>query len=93
VTAVQLKFTGDVRTRMGVDRIDFDFQGATLGELLEAFFLSHNLRDLILDQAGNVRSYSRVVVNGRFSYLIGDMAAPITDGDMITLIHPYILAI
>jgi len=92
MTGVRLKFTGDVRTRMGTDRMDFAFEGTTLGELLEALFARHELRDLILDEAGSIRPWSRVVVNGRFSYLVGDMDAPVQDGDMIVLMRPYVVA-
>lgn len=90
---VTLKFTGHVRERMGVDRVDFSFQGDTLGDLLEALFQKYALRDLILDESGNILPYSRVVVNGRFSYLVGEMRAPVREGDMIVLIRPYLVAI
>jgi len=57
VTQVKLKFTGDVRSRMRADRMDFAFEGSTLGELLEALFAVHNLRDLILDETGNIKPW------------------------------------
>lgn len=72
--------------------MDYSFNGDTLGKLLESLFENYELKDLILDETGNIRSYSRVAVNGRFSYLLGDMDAPIEDGDLITLIRPYVLA-
>ncbi len=89
---VTLKFTGHVRSRMGMDRMPFSFEGSTLGELLEALFVQHDLRDLLLDEADNVIPYSRIAVNGRFSYLIGDMDAPIKDNDLVVLIRPYAVA-
>ena len=92
MTEVGLKFTGDVRTCMGADRMDFTFEGATLGELLEALFSRYDLRRLILDQDGHVRPYSRLLVNGRFSYLLGDLEAPIRDGDLIVFARPYVVA-
>ena len=93
MTAVTLKFTGDLRLQMGVDRMGFEFAGGTLGELLETLFLRHDLRELLLDQAGNIKPYSRVVINGRFSYLVGDMNAPVQECDLVVLIHPYIVAL
>ena len=78
--------------RMGVDRVDFTFEGNTLGELLEAVFAEYDLRDLILDEGGNVKPWARVAVNGRFSYTIGDMNATIQEGDLVALLHPYVVA-
>jgi sulfur-carrier protein len=92
LTRVTLKFAGDVRTRMGVNRMEFSFEGSQLRELLEALFAHHDLRDLILDERGNVLPYTRVAVNGRFSYLIGDLDAPIQEGDMVVLMKPYVVA-
>ncbi|MCP4421742.1 MAG: MoaD/ThiS family protein [Chloroflexi bacterium] len=91
-TQVNLKFTGHVRTRMGMDRMEFDFKGNKLNDLLQTLFAQHDLQDLILDENGDVQAWSRVVINGRFSYLVGDMDAPIQDGDMIVLIRPYAVA-
>jgi molybdopterin converting factor small subunit len=91
MTQVKLKFTGDVRSRMKADRMDFAFEGSTLA-LLEALFAVHNLRDLIFDETGNIKPWARVAVNGRFSYTIGDMSAPIQEGDLVALLHPYVVA-
>ncbi len=91
LTHVTLKFTGNVRGRMGHDRMEFAFAGHTLGALLNDLFAQYELQDLILEE-GKVRPWARVAVNGRFSYLIGDMEAPIHDGDMVVLMHPYVVA-
>ena len=92
MTTVQLKFTGNVRSRMGADRLKFSFEGDNLGQLLQAVFAQHDLEDLLLDEDGTIQPWSRVVVNGRFSYLVGDMNAPVNDGDMIVLMRPYAVA-
>jgi molybdopterin converting factor small subunit len=90
--SVHLKFTGLVRSRMGLDRMDYEFEGYTLGELLVALFNSHDIQDLLMDDNGTILPYSRVVINGRFSYLVGDMEAQIQEGDTIVLIRPYVVA-
>ncbi len=92
LTQVTLKFTGHVRSRMGCDRMEFSFTGHTLGALLNDLFAHYDLRDLILNEEGEVRPWARVAVNGRFSYLIGDMDAAIHDGDLVVLIHQYAVA-
>jgi molybdopterin synthase sulfur carrier subunit len=92
LTRVTLKFTGKVWQRMGCSRMGFVFAGHTLGALLNELFAHYDLQDLILNEEGEVRPWTRVVVNGRFSYLIGDMDAPIHDGDLVVLIHQYAVA-
>lgn len=92
MTDVLLKFTGDVRKRLKSNQMDYDFDGDTLGTLLGSLFEEYELRDLILDESGDIRPYSRVAINGRFSYLVGDMEAPVRQGDVITLIRPYVVA-
>lgn len=93
MTDVTLKFTGVIRRDMGkIDRMPFSFAGTTLGELLKAFFSQHDIRALVLDDQDNVIPWTRVAVNGRFSYLIGDMSAPVKDGDMVVLIRHYAVA-
>ena len=89
---VNLKFTGLVRKRMGVNQMEYAFDGSSLAELLEAFFNRYDIQDLILDENGEILPYSRIVVNGRFSYLVGNMETPIQDGDLVVFIRPYVVA-
>lgn len=89
---VQLKFTGLVRSRLGLDSMEFEFEGSTLADLLAAFFNEYDIKDLLIDDSGAILPYSRVVINGRFSYLVGDMDAPIYEDDKIAFIRPYVVA-
>ena len=93
MTTATLKFTGELRLQMGFDRMGFEFTGGAPGELSETLFLRYDLQDLLLDQAGNIKPYSRVVIHGRFSYPVGDMNAPVQEADPVVLIHPYIVAL
>ena len=92
MTEVNLKFTADMRARVGVDSMVFSFEGSKLGDLLEALCARYEIRDLLIDDSGNVLPYSRIVVNGRFSYLLEDMETSLEDGDLIVLIRPYAVA-
>ncbi len=92
MTTVELKFTGNVRTKMGADRLKFSFEGDNLEQLLQAVFAQYDLKDLLMDEAGVIQPWSRIVVNGRFSYLVGDMDAPVKNGDMVVLMRPYAVA-
>ncbi len=92
MTEVTLKFTGHVRARMKADRLDFAFEGGTLGDLLKALFTQHNLRDLVLDADDKVIPWSRLLVNGRFSEFLGGLNASVQPGDEIVIIRPYVVA-
>jgi hypothetical protein len=56
-----------------------------MGQLLESLFEDFEMSHLILDENGDVRTYSRVAANGRFSYLLGDMDTPDKNGVIIAL--------
>ena len=87
LTTVTLKFTTRARERMGRDRMEFAFAGHTLRTLLNSLCAQYNLRDLVFGQEGKVQPGLQTVVNGRFSYLTGDLDTPIQDGDMVVLIY------
>lgn len=85
---VLVKFTGDVWMRMHGGQMAFAFEGDTLGQLLAALFARYELRDLLLDDRGSVRSRSRIAVNGRFSDTLQGMDTPVRSGDVIVLMRP-----
>jgi molybdopterin converting factor small subunit len=93
LTKVTLKFTGLVWARTQVYRMDFAFEGKALRDLLEALFARHDLRDLVLDGKGQFIPRSGVLVNGRSSRFLGDLNAPIRDGDEVIVMRPSIGAI
>lgn len=85
---VVLRFTGDVWMRMHAGHMEFEFEGNTLGELLDALFARYDLRDLILDADGRVRFRSRIAVNGCFADTLQGMETPIKSADVIVLMRP-----
>ncbi len=89
LTHVTLKFAGEVWTRMQMGHLDFAFEGQTLGELLQCLVSRYPLRDLIFDAYGQLDRRFRVILNGRFSYLVGGMDAPVHEGDMVVVMGPY----
>lgn len=59
-------------------------------ELLPALTRAYDVADLLLNTDGlSTRPYSRLVINGRFFELVGGPAAPVRDGDVVTLMRPY----
>lgn len=91
MTHVTLKFTGDVWHRLGTYCLDFAFAGQTLGQLLRAFFAQYPVRDLILDDQDRVIPYSRIIVDGHFLEVTGDMNLAVHDGSEVVLIHPFLM--
>jgi molybdopterin converting factor small subunit len=47
-TTVEVRATGHVRRELGEHRLDFTFEGDTLGEFLDAFFAANGCEDLLL---------------------------------------------
>jgi hypothetical protein len=93
VTQVTLKFTGEVWGRMRSYRMDFGFEGATLADLLMALFAKYDLRDLVVDGDGQFIPRSGVLINGRSAKYLGTLAAPIREGDEVTIMRPSVAAI
>jgi molybdopterin converting factor small subunit len=93
VTRIALKFTGEVWARMHKYGMDWEFEGATLADLLMALFAQYDLRDLVLDGDGQFIPRSGVLVNGRSAKYLGTLAAPIRDGDEVIIMRPSVAAI
>ncbi len=83
-TEITLRLTGDFRKRVGVPQIHFAFPGRTLRQLIPALIKEFDLGDLLME-GGQPQPYVQVVINGRFSYLIGGLEAPIPDGSTVML--------
>jgi len=83
LTEITLRLTGDFRRRLGKHRTRFAFPGNTLRQLLAALVREFDLGDRLM--AGDeLRPYVQVVINGRFSYLVGGPEAKIPDGSTVT---------
>ena len=89
MTHITLKFIGEFWGRVGCGHADFDFEGSTARAFLSAVTRAYNVADLLLADETTIRPASRLVVNGRFHYLVGGLDAPIRDGDVVTLMRPY----
>jgi molybdopterin converting factor small subunit len=90
MTRITLKFIGEFWGRVGFGHADFAFEGNTVREFLPAVTQAYNVSDLLLNPDGvSTRPSSRLVINGRFFELVGDLDAPIRDGDVVTLMRPY----
>lgn len=90
MTEITLKFTGEMWARGGIYQTAFEFEGATLGDLLQTIFARYNVRDLVLDAHDQFIFRSGVLVNGRSAKYLGGLSAPIRDGDEVILMRPSI---
>ncbi len=90
MTRVTLKFTGEMWARTQIYAMDFAFEGGTLKDLLDALFAQHNLRDVVLDEHDRFIFRSGVLINGRSAKWLGELRAPIHDGDEVIVMRPSI---
>ena len=82
LTNITLRLAGDFRGRLGKHQTRFAFPGNTLRQLMAALVREFDLGDLLM--AGDEpRPYVQVVINGRFSYLVGGLEAQIPDGSTV----------
>jgi molybdopterin converting factor small subunit len=86
---VTVKFLSIVRQRAGIASADFFSTHNRLGDVLREVVDSYKIADIILSKDGEVRRWSRVLVNGRSQQFIGGLDAELHDGDRIALIYPY----
>ena len=86
LTSVMVKFTSHFRARAGIIQTEFAFKGDTLRQFIPALLQEFDIGDLLMKD-DELKPHTRVVIEGRFSDLIGGWDAPIPDGSMVVLIH------
>ena len=86
---LDVRFMSIARMRAGVSRVDFESSGETLREVLRQISEKYRMGDIILAENGEVRSWARVLVNGRFHEFVGGLNALLRDGDRVAVIYPY----
>ena len=88
LTRVTLKLTSHFRERVGKALTEFTFKGNTLRQFIPALVEQYEVEDLIFKD-GERRSNVRVVIDGRYSYLLGGPDAPIHDGATVVLVYTW----
>jgi len=86
---IEVKFMSIARQRAGVSAIKFSSEGRRLRDVLNAIVGRYRIQDIILNEAGEVRAWARVLVNGRSHDFVGGLDAQLRDGDSVALIYPY----
>ena len=88
LTRFTLKFTSRFRKRLGISLTEFTFKGSTLRQFIPALLEQFEIEDLLIKD-GELRSNVRVVIDGRYSYLLGGLDAHIPDGAMVVLVYSW----
>jgi molybdopterin synthase sulfur carrier subunit len=88
LTRVTLKFASHFRARVGQSQTDFSFEGHTLREFIPAVLKQFDIAGLLMDN-GEFKPNVRVVINGRYSYLVGGWDAEIPDHAVVVLMYAY----
>lgn len=73
---------------MGIVLTEFAFKGRTLAQFLPALVEQFEIEDLLLEN-GELRTNVRVIIDGRYSYLLGGLEAEIPDGATVVLVYSY----
>lgn len=88
---VRVKFANHFRARTGVKEVMINFEGEDLRALVHQLVEDFDIEDLLVED-GEIRPYVRVVINGRYSALLGGWDAPIPDQSTIVLLGSYVIA-
>ena len=89
LTRITLKFTSFFRSRVGFSQTEFAFKGNTLRQFIPAMLEKFDIADLLMD-GDELKRHVRVVINGRYSYLLGGWEAEIPEDAMVVLLHSYV---
>ena len=87
-TNVSLKFASHFRARVRMSNTEFTYNGNSLREFTPALLEQFDIGDLLME-GDELKPSVRVVINGRYSYLVGGWDAQIPDGATVVLLHLY----
>ncbi len=85
-----VKFMGIARLHAGTYQVDFESSNDTLRQVLREISETYQLGDTIRTETGDVRSYARVLINGRSFQFAGGLDAELHEGDALALIYPWL---
>ena len=84
-----MKFMSIARQRAGLGSVELTSEANKLKDVLKTIIVSYKLADIILTKNGEVKPWTRVLVNGRSQEFIGGLDLELRDGDTVALIYPY----
>ena len=87
---VVVRTIGPFTDQFGFHQLTVNFGGRTVRDLLNQLCLERGQKfcNIIFDDAGQLRRYIKVLVNGRGLHVLQGLDTPLTDGDVIALFPP-----
>jgi molybdopterin synthase sulfur carrier subunit len=75
---------------MGFQQLTVSLAGHTVGDLLQQLCKERGeqFRKVVLDDKGNLRSYIKLLVNGRGLHLLQGLKTVLAEGDVIAIFPP-----
>jgi len=86
---ITVKFCSLIRRRAGIGQAEFRSSDPKLRVVLSSVLDRYEIKDLILTESGEIRSWARVLINGRSHDFVGGLDLELHDGDRLALIYPY----
>ena len=86
---ITVKFMSIARQRTGTGRIEIIEPVPKLRVVLGHIVDKYGIRDIILTDAGEIKPWARVLVNGRSQEFVGGLDLELHDGDILALVYPY----
>jgi len=86
---VTVRFMSIVRLRAGTRGVELSLPMDRLGDVVREIARRYDVADLLLTEAGEVKPWARIFVNGRSQEFTGGLGTRVSDGDRIALVFPY----
>jgi len=87
---VTVRTIGPFSDRMGFQQLTIRLAGHTVNDLLQQLCKERGeqFRNAVLDEKGNLRSYIKLLVNGRGLHLLQGLKTVLADGDVVAIFPP-----
>jgi MoaD family protein len=87
---VVVRTIGPFTDQFGFHQLTVNFRGRTIHDLLNQLCDERGQKfcNIVFDDAGQLRRYIKVLVNGRGLHVLQGLDTPLTDGDVIALFPP-----
>jgi molybdopterin synthase sulfur carrier subunit len=87
---VVVRTIGPFSDKMGFQQLTIQLTGHTVSDLLQQLCKERGdkFRNVILDEKGNLRSYVKLLVNGRGLHLLEGLKTVLADGDVVAIFPP-----
>jgi len=84
-----VKFLSILHQRAGTGRIEIIVAVPQLRAALCEVVEKYDIRDVIFTETGEIKPWTRVLVNGRSHEFVGGLDSALHEGDTIALVFPY----